>query len=317
MASNRKSRRDGRSKAGIMIVAGVAAIAVAGVAVYIFSGDDDGTPTEAERLIGADAVLQQAALQSAKSGDSPGVSIAQYESMGSDIRKTLSGKQGQERYGALVGGYRRMAAELEKPLPTGVREKLLPLFHELTGELFFSNIRNEFSIEYVVKPGDSIGEIAKRFKVTEELLCDWNNLDWNQRHKIRANQSFKIVKGEPRLVVDKSDFCLSFYFGDNLARQFIVAHGRGNNTPEGVSKVNGKTVDPDKAPYAGAQQQEMAERWIGFAAFGSRTGIGIHGTKYEESIPGETSLGCIRMFNRDVVELYRWVPHGAVIEIKA
>lgn len=142
-------------------------------------------------------------------------------------------------------------------------------------------------------------------------------LDWNQRHKIRANQSFKIVKGEPRLVVDKSDFCLSFYFGDNLARQFIVAHGRGNNTPEGVSKVNGKTVDPDKAPYAGAQQQEMAERWIGFAAFGSRTGIGIHGTKYEESIPGETSLGCIRMFNRDVVELYRWVPHGAVIEIKA
>jgi hypothetical protein len=42
---------------------------------------------------------------------------------------------------------------------------------------------------------------------------------------------------------------------------------------------------------------------------------GIHGTTRPGSIGRAASHGCIRMRNRDIVELYRLVKHGTVVEI--
>ena len=43
--------------------------------------------------------------------------------------------------------------------------------------------------------------------------------------------------------------------------------------------------------------------------------IYIHGTPYSDRLGEAASLGCIRMSNSDVVELYKLVPLGTVVEI--
>lgn len=45
--------------------------------------------------------------------------------------------------------------------------------------------------------------------------------------------------------------------------------------------------------------------------------IYIHGTNHEGLIGTPASHGCIRMRNSDIVELYRGIPEGAVVEIVA
>lgn len=45
--------------------------------------------------------------------------------------------------------------------------------------------------------------------------------------------------------------------------------------------------------------------------------IYIHGTNHENLIGTPASHGCVRMRNSDIVELYRGIPEGAVVEIIA
>jgi lipoprotein-anchoring transpeptidase ErfK/SrfK len=62
----------------------------------------------------------------------------------------------------------------------------------------------------------------------------------------------------------------------------------------------------------------MKLRWIGLAEYADhRTGFGLHGTQYPDSIPGMTSAGCIRMHDGDVIELYDIVRIGNKVEIKS
>jgi hypothetical protein len=45
-------------------------------------------------------------------------------------------------------------------------------------------------------------------------------------------------------------------------------------------------------------------------------GYGIHGTNQPWSIGGYTSHGCIRMRNKDIEELYEWIPVGTPVRIE-
>lgn len=54
-------------------------------------------------------------------------------------------------------------------------------------------------------------------------------------------------------------------------------------------------------------------RWMGLnVPWGT---YGIHGTIFNESIGSAASHGCIRMYTRDVIELYDIVPHGTPVVI--
>ncbi|HHN47143.1 MAG TPA: L,D-transpeptidase, partial [Planctomycetes bacterium] len=57
-------------------------------------------------------------------------------------------------------------------------------------------------------------------------------------------------------------------------------------------------------------------RWLGFGNSGPGKGLGIHGTTEPETVPGNVSLGCIRMLNEDVEELYDLAPIGTEVIIR-
>ena len=58
----------------------------------------------------------------------------------------------------------------------------------------------------------------------------------------------------------------------------------------------------------------MGSRWIGLNGLKGdakdRTGFGIHGTKDPESIGTRSSMGCIRLYNGDVIEVYNLLAAG-------
>lgn len=47
----------------------------------------------------------------------------------------------------------------------------------------------------------------------------------------------------------------------------------------------------------------------------SKPHYGIHGTNKPSSIGKAVSNGCIRMYNKDVIELFNIVPIGTVVKI--
>lgn len=166
---------------------------------------------------------------------------------------------------------------------------------------------------YVIQTGDSLGKIAKAYKISDDLLARINNL--RNKNLIRAGQAIKVVKGPFRVVVDSSDYTMGVYLGDTFVRQFPVGLGSDASTPHGEWEVSTKLMNPTYYPPRGGQivaaddpENPLGERWIGLHGIaGEAVGqlrYGIHGTNEPDSIGKSVSLGCIRMHNEDVEVVY-------------
>jgi LysM repeat protein len=319
MASRRSGRGRKSGGKGIMILAAAALIAAGAGSWYLFGGKGENKEAAISDLIPG---LNEDAPQTGEQTGGESQSLAQVEMLLSDISAKLATTTDTEREKALRDGYTRLCTLLENPLPIEERARAIDSFHSITDELFLSSVHNEFSVNYVVQSGDSYDRIAKRHKISNALLYDLNNRPRDAK-MLHPGDNLKVPKGEPRLLVRKRDFTASLYFGEFLVRQYIVAHGRNNNTPEGASIIGSMTIDPEKsARGANDPRGEMKLRWVGLDPYtdqrgDTRTGIGFHGTQYPESIPGMTSAGCIRMKDADVLELYDIVREGNKVEVKA
>jgi lipoprotein-anchoring transpeptidase ErfK/SrfK len=124
------------------------------------------------------------------------------------------------------------------------------------------------------------------------------------------------------IVVRTSERSLYFVIDQQRALRFPVGVGRNGKTWTGIAQVEGKFVKPAwQAPPelgggpvipGGAANNPMGE-----AALTLRGGeYAIHGTNRPESIGRFVSAGCIRMHNRDIVELYRLVPVGTPVIVE-
>ncbi|NLM37648.1 MAG: L,D-transpeptidase family protein [Firmicutes bacterium] len=110
--------------------------------------------------------------------------------------------------------------------------------------------------------------------------------------------------GDLRVVVDTRYFTLYVLVDGEVFTSFPVAIGK-RETPTPVG--NWKVIN--KGHWSGG----FGTRWIGLSIpFGI---YGIHGTNKPWSIGRMESKGCIRMYNRDVEQLYRWVKVGTPVHI--
>ena len=113
--------------------------------------------------------------------------------------------------------------------------------------------------------------------------------------------------GELSIVVDTEKFTLTLYADGRPFKTYRVAVGRPSQftlSPVGEWRIIQKSVN-----WGGG----FGTRWMGLNV---PWGIyGIHGTNKPWSIGTRASAGCIRMHNRDVEELYSWVPVGTRVTI--
>jgi lipoprotein-anchoring transpeptidase ErfK/SrfK len=187
-------------------------------------------------------------------------------------------------------------------------------FEDLNIRLLFSPAITPKSIEYEIKPGDSLDKIAREHKTTVELIMKSNNLPGEN---IFPGKKIKVWTAPFSIVVDKSQNTLILKSNEDLIKTYIVATGLNNSTPVGTFKIIEKIVNP---PWykpgggmipAGNPQNILGSRWLGL----DKEGYGIHGTTEPQSLGKQATAGCVRMQNGDVEQLYAIVPKGTEVTI--
>jgi lipoprotein-anchoring transpeptidase ErfK/SrfK len=118
------------------------------------------------------------------------------------------------------------------------------------------------------------------------------------------------------LIVQRSTQRLTLYRRGVEQHSYAVSTGKSDTvTPLGWWKI------VEKRPVAPGGI--YGTRWLGFQRWNPEAGryewyaesspFGIHGTNEPEKIGSAVSLGCVRLPNRDVEEVYELVPLGAYV----
>lgn len=180
-------------------------------------------------------------------------------------------------------------------------------------KIIFSTLADGCSIEYAVRPNDALSKIARKHKTTVNLIKRANNL---KSDVIRPGQKLKVNICPFSVLVDKSQNLLFLKREGEVIKTYQVSTGKDNSTPVGeftiINKLNkptwyktGAVIPPD------SPENILGSRWMGF----DRKGYGIHGTIEPEKLGEQITLGCVRMKNADVEELFDIVPTGSEIII--
>lgn len=202
----------------------------------------------------------------------------------------------------------------QEGLSKDVKRTIQSELEDLNIKILFSPIETEDSTVYVVKSGDNLSNIAKKYGTTVALIRKSNHL---KSDVIRPDMKLKISKAKYSIEVDKSDNELKLLSDDMLLKTYRVSTGEKNSTPIGEFTIDIKLEDPTWY-HAGAvvppdsPDNILGTRWMGF----SLQGYGIHGTTLPETIGTQASSGCIRMYNQEVEELYSIVPVKTKVLVK-
>ena len=136
----------------------------------------------------------------------------------------------------------------------------------------------------------------------------------------RVNYNLPANAGD--IIINSGTQRLYYLFGDGTALEYIIAVGKqGHNSPVGMDFVSRKRVNPSWTPTpsmvarnprlhtiaGGHPKNPLGPR----ALYIGSTAYRIHGTIDPLSIGKAASMGCFRMYNDDVIDLFDRVREGA------
>ena len=178
---------------------------------------------------------------------------------------------------------------------------------------------------YTVKSGDRLGDIARTFR-REGLMVEPGTLAvLNRIHNpnaLQIGQRLKVPMAPVAAVLEKRSYALMVFVGESLMRLYWVGHGTNDRTPVTEFAVVAKQAQPQWTapdgnvyPY-GHPKNILGEYFIKFQ-HPQYAGFGAHGTPMPETICTMSSMGCIRMFDSDIAELFKILPRGAKVLVRA
>jgi L,D-transpeptidase ErfK/SrfK len=134
----------------------------------------------------------------------------------------------------------------------------------------------------------------------------------------QAQSTATLPRTKRRVIVSILDRKLAVLDNGAVLRTFPVAVGaEASPSPTGEFAIVSRLTDPTYyhagvvIPAGGSNP--LGPRWVGL----SKSGYGIHGTNAPGSIGKAVSHGCIRLRNRDIVQLFAMVEIGDTVEIRA
>ncbi len=174
-------------------------------------------------------------------------------------------------------------------------------------------------VSYTIQPGDNLTVIANRLHTTVGALQRMNpEMLGSTTARIYPGKTLFALNCEWSIRVSKSQYVLLLYNGQELFKLYHIAVGRENRTPLGTFEIVNKVLHPDWThpsgrviPY-GDKNNVLGTHWMALRPTGTTDpnlrGFGIHGTWDPASIGTMASLGCVRMRNDEVAELYDFIP---------
>lgn len=169
--------------------------------------------------------------------------------------------------------------------------------------------------EYTVQPGDSLGKIANQFGTTIELILKSNKV---RGTVIQPGQRLRVFSGKWVVRVNKTRNDLVLTLNDTFFKRYRVGTGEYANTPVGEFKIVDRIPQPTwwhpdgrTIPF-GDPENLLGTHWLAL----NIKGYGIHGTWEPDTIGKQSSMGCVRLVNSDIEELFTILPVGTPVLIE-
>ncbi|MCD8350533.1 MAG: L,D-transpeptidase family protein, partial [Planctomycetaceae bacterium] len=179
--------------------------------------------------------------------------------------------------------------------------------------VIFGTAPSKLARYHKVASGEFLSSIGNKYRVDYESISRINGIDPN---RIRVGMDLKLVVGDVSIIVRKNEAdpekspTVTWYLDGRWIREYKACVGDGNKTPAGIYHLTSKERDPSWTNPANGQllpnnhpENILGSRWMAMKGMNTQ-GLGIHGTTVDDSIPGYTSAGCVRLLNRDVEELF-------------
>ncbi len=133
----------------------------------------------------------------------------------------------------------------------------------------------------------------------------YNQYDDYYNNYIANNEYLQAEKTSYSITINVNNHTLTLFQNGKVYKVYPVAVGKPSTpTPRGTFKIINRAINPGGA---------FGIRWLGLnVPFGD---YGIHGTNNPGSIRKNISNGCIRMYNKDVLELSNIAPIGTTVSI--
>ncbi|WP_188205570.1 L,D-transpeptidase family protein [Alkalibacillus aidingensis] len=122
----------------------------------------------------------------------------------------------------------------------------------------------------------------------------------------QVRDSIDIPFQEIEIMIDPQQQTLAVYSGVYTIAQKPIGVGEEGLTPQGTFQVINRVIEP----------VGETSGMFGDAGLGIGGDLAIHGTKSDEPIQEQSTLGCIRLTNSDIMDLFDYIPKGTVVTIE-
>jgi len=200
-----------------------------------------------------------------------------------------------------------------------IEKKLAPI----NIELVLSPRQMPEKANYLVKSGNSLDRIARKFGTTVQLIQKSNML--RNPNRINVGDRLRVFTGKFEMKCSKSRHDLVVTMNGDFFKRYMVGTGRFGKTPAGTFVIREKIKEPpwwrpdgSVVPFGNKEENILGTRWFSLRATGDTEdvrGYGIHGTWSPESVGTASSAGCLRMKNEEVEELFIYIPIGTPVTI--
>jgi len=193
---------------------------------------------------------------------------------------------------------------------------------ELNVQLAFSQLETPESKYYTIESGDSLTSIGIKLNTTLGLLMRANGI--TDPGRLHLGQRLKYTPKDFRIVIERSTCRLFLMDSQGPFKRYYTGLGKpGHETTLGTYTIGSKQKDPTWFPKnrpsvpPNDPANELGTRWLPMvpAEEGLPSDLGIHGTIAPDSIGHYRSLGCPRMHNAEVEELYDLVVRSTPVEV--
>lgn len=204
---------------------------------------------------------------------------------------------------------------LDQTSDEATRDEAKKLLSEVGMEMLMSPRPMPEKVDYTVQPGDSLDKIARKHGTTVELIQKSNNL---RGSLIRQGDRLRVFNGSWAIRVNKTRNDLVLTLNGRFFKQYRVGTGEYSKTPVGEFKIVDRIAQPTwwhpdgrTIPF-GDPENLLGTHWLALDI----RGYGIHGTWEPDTIGRQASMGCVRLVNTDIEELFTLAPIGTPVAIE-
>jgi lipoprotein-anchoring transpeptidase ErfK/SrfK len=178
-----------------------------------------------------------------------------------------------------------------------------------------------------IRKGDALLKIARRMTrdlgvpISVGLLQLVNEIQ--DPASIRAGKTLRVPTDRMHVTVERSTHTLKLFVGPILLRIYPVGLGKqGTGTPAAEFVVRDLLRDPQWTDPVSKRVYQPGEPGNALGGYFIRLrhpqheGYGIHGTDEQDSIGRSESLGCIRMRDGDIDELFSLMAEKVKVQVR-